>query len=231
MSILSQIGIVFLIGFIIYVLIRSNRALDEVASEGEHFVDEWDLRQRKKEERRLARSERMAGWNQEERKEMERTRESETMDIPEEGKWTEENWEEESREDENWAKEERKETMVGEGPSLVLVELDEHHRPLRRVTVDHYPFSIGRGKENDLVLDDLCVARQHCRIVMKNQVYMIEDSGSRNKIYVDGLVTERTILSNQMHVFIGDVEFRIEMKQRRSQPTRLRQNMREYSYE
>lgn len=215
MSILSQIGIAFLIGFIIYVLIRSNRALDEVASEGEHFVDEWDLRQRKKEERRLERSERMMTSSKEEEiqelEETDETEENETVEVPAEG--------------------EREEDIVGEGPSLVLVELDEHHRPIRRVKVDHYPFFIGRGKENDLILDDLCVAKQHCRIIMKNQVCMLEDSGSRNKIYVDGLVTERTILFNQMHVFIGDVEFRIEMEQRRSQPTRLRQDMREYCYE
>ena len=51
MSILSQIGVVVLIAFIILILIRSNKTLEEVSKEGEHFVDEWDLRQQRKAER------------------------------------------------------------------------------------------------------------------------------------------------------------------------------------
>ena len=58
MSILSQIGIVVLIGCIIFILIRSNKTLKEASEEGEHFVDEWALRQQKKEERALEKEER-----------------------------------------------------------------------------------------------------------------------------------------------------------------------------
>ena len=58
MSILSQIGVVILIIFIILILIRSNKTLEDVAKEGEHFVDEWDLRQQKMAERLLQKEER-----------------------------------------------------------------------------------------------------------------------------------------------------------------------------
>ena len=48
MSIISQIGVVILIAFIVLVLIRSNKNLKKASEEGESFVDEWALRQEKK---------------------------------------------------------------------------------------------------------------------------------------------------------------------------------------
>ena len=45
MSIISQIGVVILIAFIVLVLIRSNKNLKKASEEGESFVDELALRQ------------------------------------------------------------------------------------------------------------------------------------------------------------------------------------------
>ena len=57
MSIISQIGGVILIAFIVLVLIRSNKNLKKASEEGESFVDEWALRQEKKEEIKQKREE------------------------------------------------------------------------------------------------------------------------------------------------------------------------------
>ena len=57
MSIISQIGVVILIAFIVLVLIRSNKNLKKASEEGESFVDEWALRQEKKEEIKQKREE------------------------------------------------------------------------------------------------------------------------------------------------------------------------------
>ena len=57
MSIISQIGVVILIAFIVLVLIRSNKNLKKASEEGESFVDEWELRQEKKEEIKQKREE------------------------------------------------------------------------------------------------------------------------------------------------------------------------------
>ena len=46
MSIISQIGVVILIAFIVLVLIRSNKNLKKASEEGENFVDEWALRRK-----------------------------------------------------------------------------------------------------------------------------------------------------------------------------------------
>ena len=47
MSIISQIGVVILIAFIVLVLIRSNKNLKKASEEGENFVDEWALRRKR----------------------------------------------------------------------------------------------------------------------------------------------------------------------------------------
>ena len=57
MSIISQIGVVILIAFIVLVFIRSNKNLKKASEEGENFVDEWALRQEKKEEIKQKREE------------------------------------------------------------------------------------------------------------------------------------------------------------------------------
>ena len=62
MSIISQIGVVILIAFIVLVLIRSNKNLKKASEEGENFVDEWALRQEKKEEIKQKREEKKEFW-------------------------------------------------------------------------------------------------------------------------------------------------------------------------
>ena len=57
MSIISQIGVVIFIAFIVLVLIRSIMNLKKASEEGENFVDEWALRQEKKEEIKQKREE------------------------------------------------------------------------------------------------------------------------------------------------------------------------------
>ncbi|MFR8999979.1 MAG: hypothetical protein ACLVIY_05790 [Anaerobutyricum soehngenii] len=81
MSIISQIGVVILIAFIVLVLIRSNKNLKKASEEGENFVDEWALRQEKKEEIKQKREEKKLEVQKEKRTE-EATKETETKRIP-----------------------------------------------------------------------------------------------------------------------------------------------------
>ena len=69
MSIISQIGVVILIAFIVLVLIRSNKNLKKASEEGENFVDEWALRQEKKEEIKQKREEKKLEVQKEKEKE------------------------------------------------------------------------------------------------------------------------------------------------------------------
>ena len=101
------------------------------------------------------------------------------------------------------------------------MKLDANHRVMARYRVNQIPFTIGRSTNNDLVLDDLCVARNHCRIVEKDGRYILEDVGTMNKLYVNGMMTSQVPLSDGVRVYIGNEEFQIEVEGRRSQSTRL----------
>lgn len=227
MSIVAQIGIVVLIGCIILIIIRSNRALENAAREGENFVDEWELQQQRKEER-LQRKE-------EKRLAQKAGRKSISVMEEEEDELTEpENTETEYTVE----KEEPQEAFSNiismeqyKNPGLVLVEMDENHRPLRRIAVKSLPFTIGRSEDNALVLDDLCVARKHGVIVAQEGACILKDVGTANKIFVNGAVTDQVVLSDNLRFYIGNVELMAEMEEGRSSQTRLYRNVGEQYYD
>ena len=286
MSIISQIGVVILIAFIVLVLIRSNKNLKKASEEGESFVDEWALRQEKKEEIKQKREEKKLEvqkekkqkkiQKQEKRKEnliYENTGEqSEDMPIYEDAEEQAEDRtfydkaEEQPGEDrpgydgeslrvntdwlydyEEKEKQRQEQTRTEQYRSagdkaeersgkiipmkkrqttgITLMKLDANHRVMARYRVNQIPFTIGRSTNNDLVLDDLCVARNHCRIVEKDGRYVLEDVGTMNKLYVNGMMTSQVPLSDGVRVYIGNEEFQIEVEGRRSQSTRLYKNV------
>ncbi|OUQ63252.1 hypothetical protein B5E53_16275 [Eubacterium sp. An11] len=282
MSILSQIGIVVLIGCIIFILIRSNKTLKEASEEGEQFVDEWALRQQKKEERALEKEERRQEKEERLRDKKERKKNKKELLYDDEEEWEEDRWnrqdnwnrendwdaDNDSDQEDDWNREEswnaadenrcedgrhRDGGMRGEmqhsgrrsttsrekiismdqykNTGITLVQLDEGHRPAARVRVTKLPFTIGRSEENMLVLDDLCVARKHCRIVEQNGTFILEDVGTANKIFAGGAVTDHVVLADQSTFYIGNVEFRVEMSMSRSGHTHLYQGAGERYYE
>ena len=282
MSILSQIGIVVLIGCIIFILIRSNKTLKEASEEGEQFVDEWALRQQKKEERALEKEERRQEKEARLRDKKERKKNKKELLYDDEEEWEEDRWnrqdnwnrendwdaDNDSDQEDDWNREEswnaadenrcedgrhRDGGMRGEmqhsgrrsttsrekiismdqykNTGITLVQLDEGHRPAARVRVTKLPFTIGRSEENMLVLDDLCVARKHCRIVEQNGTFILEDVGTANKIFAGGAITDHVVLADQSTFYIGNVEFRVEMSMSRSGHTHLYQGAGERYYE
>ncbi|MFN0093456.1 MAG: FhaA domain-containing protein [Dehalococcoidia bacterium] len=78
------------------------------------------------------------------------------------------------------------------------------------VRLTHTPFTIGRAPDNDLVLADLSVSRNHARIMKAGEGFMIEDLGSRNGILVDGKRATRSELGTGRRVKVGDVDVWIE---------------------
>lgn len=356
MSIISQIGVVILIAFIVLVLIRSNKNLKKASEEGENFVDEWALRQEKKEEikqkreekklevqkekeeKKLAKKQRRKGipvqeseesiysdryedesqqyfgqtegyedesqqsfgqseryqdeadryfdkknrsfnrtddyrdeeneypdWDNQNRQE--KTRYSDAgWDNQNQGATRADSWDdapgydgESLRVNTDWLydyEEKEKQRQAKTKPEqytftdhteakhsdkivpmkkrqttgITLMKLDANHRVMARYRVNQIPFTIGRSANNNLVLDDLCVARNHCRIVEKDGRYVLEDVGTMNKLYVNGMMTSQVPLSDGVRVYIGNEEFQIEVEGGRSQSTRLYKNA-EGSYE
>jgi sigma-B regulation protein RsbU (phosphoserine phosphatase) len=87
------------------------------------------------------------------------------------------------------------------GPaSLVVVDPNGHRT---RVEIKPVPFKIGRQADNQLVLRDSRASRNHAQILLENGQYVIEDSGSRHGIYVNGTRVERQILRTSDRIELG----------------------------
>ncbi len=74
-------------------------------------------------------------------------------------------------------------------PTLVIANPSGNRS---RVSLNPIPFTIGRHAENNLVLRDTRISRNHARILMSNGQYILEDLKSRHGVYVNGERIERT---------------------------------------
>lgn len=67
------------------------------------------------------------------------------------------------------------------------------------------PTTIGRSKENTIVIDDDSISDQHARIYFDDRIgaVCIEDLGSRNGIFLDGRPTIRNVLEDSARITMG----------------------------
>lgn len=72
-----------------------------------------------------------------------------------------------------------------------------------RANIDALPFLIGRGADNNLVLRDNRISRNHARIVPDAGDYVLEDLNSRHGVFVNGERVKRHKLSNADQVDFG----------------------------
>jgi pSer/pThr/pTyr-binding forkhead associated (FHA) protein len=70
------------------------------------------------------------------------------------------------------------------------------------------PLLIGRGPENDVVLDDdLRVSRQHAEVVGRDDAWRVRDRDSRNGVFVNGTRVTDVELRGGDRIRIGSHEF------------------------
>lgn len=68
---------------------------------------------------------------------------------------------------------------------LILLEgLTDRHRQF--LPLDKFPFTMGRARECDLVVDSTQISRQHARLEMDGEQVVLVDLGSTNGSYVNG---------------------------------------------
>ena len=67
-------------------------------------------------------------------------------------------------------------------------------------------FIIGRSADCDLRIPVDDVSRQHARIFCNNEEYYIEDLGSTNGTYVNGITVVKCVLRSNDQIDIGDVK-------------------------
>ncbi|MEP7161808.1 MAG: FHA domain-containing protein [Dermatophilaceae bacterium] len=83
--------------------------------------------------------------------------------------------------------------------------------------------SIGRGADNEIVVDDLLVSRHHARVTPANGGFWVEDLSSLNGTYVNGSPITSTLLRPGDRLTLGHAEFGIDGDGRlRMTPARAR---------
>ena len=75
---------------------------------------------------------------------------------------------------------------------------------LRRiVTLDHLPFTLGRGADRDLTLSHPQVSRNHACIDRDSDGFFLTDTGSRHGTFTNGMPVKTTRLRNGDRIVLG----------------------------
>ena len=77
----------------------------------------------------------------------------------------------------------------------------------RRITVVHWPATIGRDSTAEIHVDDERASRSHARIKKRDKLYIIEDLQSKNGTYLNGENISNCIINSGDRVIVGDTEF------------------------
>ncbi len=90
---------------------------------------------------------------------------------------------------------------------LTVVEAADNSMMGRRFAFGQ-SISIGRGQDNDIVIQDGYVSHNHAVIELLNNLYVIQDLGSVNRTYVNGQeISGRQYLQTGDTISIGTVTF------------------------
>ncbi len=102
------------------------------------------------------------------------------------------------------------ETRSMDTAEAVLTVLDAGDERLRsRRFAFSSAISIGRGSENDVVIEDTYVSHHHAVIEKTNNLYVIEDLKSVNHTYLnDKILLKKTVLRNGDIIKIGLATFK-----------------------
>lgn len=89
---------------------------------------------------------------------------------------------------------------VPEGPLLVL---QRGRGAGERFYIDRPELTVGRDPESDIFLNDVTVSRRHAVLRMREGDVSIEDAGSLNGTYVNGLCVDEAPLADGDIVQVG----------------------------
>jgi pSer/pThr/pTyr-binding forkhead associated (FHA) protein len=97
-------------------------------------------------------------------------------------------------------------TFIGKIPTTQYAYLEVMGEKKERVILGEEEIVIGRIPDCDIQLLVENVSRMHARIIYRNEEYQIEDLGSTNGVYVNGIKVEKCILREQDVIEIGGVK-------------------------
>jgi pSer/pThr/pTyr-binding forkhead associated (FHA) protein len=85
-----------------------------------------------------------------------------------------------------------------------LIWVDEETQEEREYAISEVERYVGRVSTNDVVIADSQVSTRHCRIVPRGEAFWLEDLGSRNGTYANGVrIEEPRKLENEDLIKIG----------------------------
>src|SRR5271170_5798556 len=90
--------------------------------------------------------------------------------------------------------------VAGRAPALAVTNPSGNRS---RVAIDPVPFLIGRQGENNLVLRDNRISRNHARISVDSGEYVVEDLESRHGVFVNGQRVRRQALKDGDRIDFG----------------------------
>lgn len=91
-------------------------------------------------------------------------------------------------------------------PRVTITVADRTPQPYR-FQLDRMKVNLGRGSENDIVIDDGSVSVRHAVMERIDGGYQLRDLGSTNGIKLEGIQKEIIPLRHGLSVKIGDVAF------------------------
>ncbi|MFN7975105.1 MAG: FHA domain-containing protein [Acidobacteriota bacterium] len=89
------------------------------------------------------------------------------------------------------------------GGSPVTISVSFRGKTVARVPLAKPETTIGRVKENDIVIDNLGVSRLHCVLLRTAEGIVLEDRGSLNGVVVNEEVVRRAVLKDGDVVLVG----------------------------
>ncbi|MFC1869198.1 FHA domain-containing protein [Thermodesulfobacteriota bacterium] len=99
-------------------------------------------------------------------------------------------------------------TFIGEISTKqhAFLEISGPEEGRKRIGLEKAEVTIGRIPDCEIQLLVENVSRRHARILFRNEEYQIEDLGSKNGIYVNGIKVEKCILRKHDIIEIGGVK-------------------------
>jgi pSer/pThr/pTyr-binding forkhead associated (FHA) protein len=88
-------------------------------------------------------------------------------------------------------------TLIGLSPSVRN----------RRVELDRDKYTMGRGVDNDIVVDDQYASTQHAQFVLENGAWFVNNIFASNGTFVNGQKTQSSILNSGDRIRVGSAEW------------------------
>ena len=94
---------------------------------------------------------------------------------------------------------------------MLKLLIREPGKPLRELPLEEQTYTLGRDEENDVVVSDETVSRNHARIKFENDCFIIEDLKSTSGVYINGKkIGEACKLNPGDEILLGSTEIAVD---------------------